>query len=101
MSIEDGYAERVVGVLREYFPADLSDLAAQIITEATEHQVRDPQSSFEVIVDSPYAANWRLKARSEDRRQVRLACFRVTRRDSDAQFERTVNDALAAVEGGR
>jgi hypothetical protein len=91
------YAESVVGVLREHFP-DLADpTAAEIIARAVRRQANDPHDAFEVIVDNPRSANWRLRAWREDRRRVHLACYRMTERDQDVQFTRTVNDALAAL----
>jgi hypothetical protein len=97
----DSYAESVVGVLREHFP-DLADpMVAAALTTAIKRQVRDPHDAFEFIVDDPVAANWRLKARSDDRRRVHLACYRIrtARRESDVLLTHTVNGALAALDG--
>ena len=58
------YAAQVVEVLREHFPDLAGDPeAAGIIAAAVSRQMADPRDSFEVIVDSPWTANWRLKAR--------------------------------------
>jgi hypothetical protein len=94
----DSYAESVIGVLREHFE-DLADpVVAAALTAAIRHQIRDPHVSFEFIVDDPGSANWRLKARSEDRRRVHLACYRMTQRESDAVLTHTVNGALSALD---
>jgi hypothetical protein len=96
----DTYAESVVGVLREHFP-DLTDpMVAAALTTAIKRQVRNPHEAFEFIVDDPGSANWRLKARSEDRRRVHLACYRRTQRESDVLLTHTVNGALSALEAG-
>lgn len=93
------YAESVVRVLREHTPFLADPFDASIVTELIHRQLGEPRDSFEVIVDSPHAGNWRLKARSDDRRRVRLACFHRDRRAMDDELERTVNDALKALEG--
>jgi hypothetical protein len=94
------YAAQVVQVLREHFP-DLTDpRTAEIVARAIERNARDPQASFEVIVDDPGSARFRLKARSEDRRRVRLAYYPVSPPGSVAgnALEVIVNDALRALE---
>ena len=54
-------------------------------------------------MDDPYSARFRLKADSRDRRRVRLAYFPVVLPGSlvAARLERTVNDALEALEADR
>jgi len=96
----EDYAAQVVKVLREHFP-DLADPAAAASAyNAISQQMDDPRDAFEFIVDDPFSARWRLKARSDDRRRVRLAYFPVLPPGSAAndKFERTVNDALRALE---
>ena len=97
------YAASVVKVLREHFP-DLADpTTAEVITEAIERQSRDPHPGFEVIVDDPAAARFRLKTRSDDHRRVRLAYYPVFPPGSNAgnALEAIVNDALQALETGQ
>lgn len=92
------YAKSVIEVLRRHFP-DLADPdAAGIITDAVRRQACTPRDGFEVIVDDPWTANWRLTPLRKDRRRVHLACYRITRRDSDTQLAHTVNEALSALE---
>ena len=103
MSDAKDYAASVVEVLREHFP-DLNDpVTAAAVSASVEYNERHPAASFEVIVDDPRRACWRLKARSDDRRRVRVAYFPVLPPDSlDAYaFESLVNDALRALEADR
>ena len=92
------YAARVVQVLAGHFPDLAVPDVAEVATQSIEEQYRNPRDSFEFIVDDPFFAKWRLKARSDDRRRVRLGYFRVRQSDADADLERTVNDALRALE---
>lgn len=93
------YAAAVVKVLREHGVSWLpTAMDAEIVTKLIEQQQRDPKDSFEVIVDSPHAARWRLKARSDDRTRVSLTCFALNQNSVTAELERTVNDALRALE---
>ena len=96
------YATSVVEVLRAHFP-DLNDSdVAEVTYNAINQQLRDPQDSFEFIVDDPFSAKWRLKAKpGRDRRHVRLRCYRYNRRQSDNDLEDTVNDALRALEAAK
>lgn len=91
------YAASVVQVLRDHLP-DFDPEAADITERAVERNARQPQDRFECIVDDPRRANWRLRSRSVDRSRVRLACYRINRRDVDDGVERTVNEALRALE---
>ena len=102
MTETTGYAASVVQVLREHFP-DLTDPdVAEITYHAISQQMRDPQASFEFIVDDPFSAKWRLKAKpGRDHGRVRLRCYRYNRRQSDNDLEDAVNDALRALEADR
>lgn len=102
MSTAETYAAAVVGVLRKHFP-DLNDpTAAWIVAKAIERNARDPQASFEFIVD-PRRACWRLKARSDDRTRVRVAYYPVIPPGSVAGngLEQVVNAELRALEADR
>lgn len=68
------YATAVMDVLDHWFP-DLTADDRDIITRAIDANTRDPQPSFEAIVDDARSARWRLKADSADRRRVRLAYY--------------------------
>ena len=96
------YAASVVEVLRAHFP-DLNDSdVAEVTYNAINQQLRDPQDSFEFIVDDPFSAKWRLKAKAgRDCGRVRLRCYRYSRRQSDNDLEDAVNEALQALEAGQ
>ena len=93
------YATQVVRVLREHLPA-FDPEAADRTAEAVETNTRRPGTLLELIVDNPFSARWRLKARSDNRSRVRLGYYPVLPPGSDAgnALERTVNDALRALE---
>lgn len=99
MTTPEDYAARVVQVLRDHLP-DFDPEAADRIAEAVEANAANPGRLIEVIVDDPYSARWRLKARSDDRARVRLAYFPVIPPGSHAgnALEHVVNDALRALE---
>ena len=92
------YAEAVVRTLAEHFPGLADPMTAGIIKAAVTDQATSPRDTFEVIVDDPRRADWRLKGRPVDRRRVRLICYRPTERDQDVQLLYAVNDALTALE---
>ena len=95
------YAASVVQVLREHFP-DLADpVVATFVTDLIERHARNPQDPFEVIVDDPISAKWRLHADNRDRCRVLLYIHRASPSDADAGLSRAVNDALRALETGR
>lgn len=97
MTKTEDYAASVVKVLREHFP-DLADpTTAEVVTDLVERQVRNPRAGFEVIVDDPISARWRLKPDPRDCNRVRLGCYRLHPREADAELERTVNKALREV----
>jgi hypothetical protein len=102
VSAEEGYAALVVCVLREHLPG-FDPEAADIIAEAVEINARKPQARFECIVDDPRRSCWRLRARSVDHSRVRLAYYPVIPPGSESrrELERTVNDALRALEAGQ
>ena len=95
----ESYAESVVRVLREHLP-DFDPEAAGITADSVEHQAAHPQDRYEFIVDDPRRACWRLRT-SRNPGRVRLAYYPVNPPGSEArrEIERTVNDALRALEG--
>ena len=99
--MSESYAASVVEVLREH---NLIDPAFMQMTEdIISYQLRDPQDSFEFIMDDPWSARWRLRPCREDYRRVRLYYCPVMPPGSAAniELERTVNDALQALEADR
>jgi hypothetical protein len=95
------YAASVVEVLREHFPGLADPATAEVITDLIEHHVRYPLAPFEVIVDDPISAKWRLHADNRDRRRVLLYIHRARHSDAEAELSRTVNNALRALEAGQ
>jgi hypothetical protein len=94
----EGYATAVVRVLRDHFP-DLADpIVATVVTDAVERHARNPEGPFEVIVDDPITAKWRLHADNRDRCRVLLYIHCQRPSEADAELSRTVNDALRALE---
>ena len=57
------YAEAVVRTLAEHFPGLADPMTAGIIKAAVTDQATSPRDTFEVIVDDPRRADWRLKGR--------------------------------------
>jgi hypothetical protein len=95
------YATQVIDVLREHFPDLANPATAEVVTDLIERQARDPQPGFEVIVDDPISAKWRLHSDPRDRRCVLLYIHRARHSEADAELSRTVNDALRALEADR
>jgi hypothetical protein len=95
------YAAAVIHVLIEDFGPELRDpVIEKIVRDAIVRQAQSAEPSFEVIIDNPISASWRLKPTSKDRRRVRLACYRMHPTDSDRERERRINTALAAIPEG-
>jgi hypothetical protein len=94
------YATDVVRVLAGHFPGLADATTRDILTRAVVAHQRNPQAPFEVIVDDPRSARWRLKASSRDRTRVRLAYYPVSPPGSAAGnvLEQIVNAALEALE---
>lgn len=91
------YSLAVVKALAQEFP-DLTDATtAEIVSEAVRRYHLDPNTGLEVIVDSPYSANWRLRPDREHPGRVRLACYRFNRSQQDDERENRVNEALRAI----
>ena len=85
------YAASVVEVLRKHFPASPTRMTPRSPTTPINQQMRDPQDSFEFIVDDPFSAKWRLKAKpGGTATDVRLRCYRYNRRQSDNDLEDAV-----------
>jgi hypothetical protein len=96
-SASQRYAALVTELLRGHFPGLADPVTAEVVTGLIERHVRDPHAPFEVIVDDPAAANWRLHADSRDRSRVLLYIYRMRPSEADIDLSRTVNDALRAL----
>jgi hypothetical protein len=93
----ESYAASVIEVLRPHFPETVST-DADVLTWWIGHQGSGfATTSAEFIVDDVASARWRLYPHPDDPRRVRLACFRSRPSESDAELERTVNEALSLI----
>lgn len=90
----EGYASAVVSVLVTEFSALAEPDTASLVRKVIAQHVAVPTSSFEVILDSPTLANWRLRAHREHPSRVRLACHRLEQTSTDLDQEQRVNAAL-------
>lgn len=88
------YATAVVGVLAAEFPELTDPGVASEVRAAVERHVRSPSRAFEVIIDDPAVANWRLRAARDSSGRVRLACYRFGPSAADLDRERRVNEVL-------
>ncbi|MFI9597894.1 hypothetical protein [Nonomuraea sp. NPDC052265] len=71
--------------LAEHFP-DLRDaLGAEVAAERIAAHLAAPAAGEILILDSPYVANWRLKA--DDRGRLRVACTRLPPASPDPHQE--------------
>lgn len=89
------YAKRVIANLLPHFP-DLKDpVVAEVIGEAVQRHHTSPNDAFEAILDG--SANWKLKPEGRDTGRVRLACYRLNKRDEDQKLVERVNAAFAEI----
>lgn len=93
------YAENVLAILVEHF--DLNPTERHVIEEALTRQHTAPSRTFEVIVDSPFSANWRLRPDQADPRLVHLSDYRTPLRTGEDRpvdpRQEAVNAALLAL----
>lgn len=98
MKTPQTYARAVVAVLADHF--ELDAVTRSVIVEAVTRQRTRRSRSFEVAVDHPLTAAWRLTPDPCDRSRVVLADFRMPPRDGDLppdpRLDR-VNRALVAL----
>lgn len=89
------YADAVIAVLTftTKFPALDDPVVADIVRQAITRHAETPNPAFEVIIDDPGVANWRLKAHTTPGR-IRLACYRTERRVDERAMESRVNRDL-------
>jgi hypothetical protein len=92
------YANTVVRVLAEEFPADLSNqYVREIITDAVFRHMLNPNDATEIIVDDPSSASWRLKPDRQNPDRVRIAHMPANPEHINSERERRINVALAAI----
>jgi hypothetical protein len=96
------YATAVDDVLARMMPTAYargaavgSDRAA--IVDLIAWHARNPRPTFEVVVDHPSVAKWRLVANPHKEGTIMLVCHRAAMAAADRTTETTVNMALAGV----
>ena len=91
------YAHDVINALAADFTGLRNAVDAEVVREAVEDHAREGRL-IEVIVDSPYFANWRLVPDPEHPGRVRIGCWR-QRPLNDRYQERLdrINEALQAI----
>lgn len=87
-------AQQLVVALTEYFP-DLRDASTADIVRDALHAFRlRSDAALEIILDSPYCANWRLRADLARRGHTRIACYRHPMTPADQEREEHLNTTL-------
>ncbi|MBG0818333.1 hypothetical protein [Planomonospora sp. ID82291] len=80
------YARHVVAVLAPHFTDLQQEATAMVVTAAIERHLADPDPAWEVILDSGYTANWRLRPAVAPG-QVHVACYRQPYTSTDRERE--------------
>ncbi|TDC07924.1 hypothetical protein E1267_11930 [Nonomuraea longispora] len=75
------YARRVVQALVEHFDELTDAMTSDIVEKSITASLFHPFDGWEVILDSPYVANWKLKPDTGNR--IRVACIRTPPRTPD------------------
>jgi hypothetical protein len=91
----DPYASAVVDVLTGDFP-DLRDPVIAAIVRKHVYRYTRARGRLEVILDSPFLANWRLVNRDG---RVQVACCRQSPAAADHERAERLNSALDALLG--
>ncbi|MCP3801993.1 hypothetical protein NLX83_22260 [Allokutzneria sp. A3M-2-11 16] len=76
------------------FPSLVNAITADIVRDAVERQHRQPEPTFECIVDHPMLAHWKLVPRRDEPSRVRLACLRLHLTTDDHGREQRINQVL-------
>lgn len=90
----DAYADAVMDVLRGEFPGLADPIDSHVVRDSITRNYLSPTGPFEVIIDSPSAANWRLKPHPSRPGRVRLADYALTRIHAPHEREARVNTLL-------
>ena len=94
------YATAVYRVLVAEFPNLRTRTLELLVRDQVGRHAELPSNSFELIVDEPAVANWRLvpEMAGPDRWRVQLACCKVRPSHANAAREQRVNASLRAIE---
>lgn len=91
------YAAAVVEVLATDFPELADETTAAMARNAIARHATAPADPFEVIIDSPTLANWRLRPHRERPKRVRIACYRFELSAEDLAKEQRINATLERI----
>jgi hypothetical protein len=93
------YAADVIDVLAGDFPRLKNRTLELIVLEQVGRNAELPCRGFELVVDEPTVANWRLvpEMAGPDRWRVQIACWKPRPSHADSQRERRINAALRAI----
>lgn len=99
-NLAEHYAAAVHRILAEEFPHVGGKTLARLIVENVARQAEMPLRSFELIVDEPTLANWRLvpEQTGPDRWRVQVICCKPRPSHANAAREQRINTALRAIE---
>jgi hypothetical protein len=94
------YAAAVHRILADEFPRLADRTLELIVLEQVGRNAELQSRGFELIVDNPTVASWKLVPDhlGDDRWRVQLACCKPRPSHANAERERRVNSALRAIE---
>jgi hypothetical protein len=94
------YAGSVHRALLDDFPRLKDRTLELIVLENVARQAEMPSRAFELVVDDPSSANWRLVPDhvGPDRWRVQLACCKPRPSHANGERERRINMALRAIQ---
>ena len=98
-SLAGRYAAAAHRVLVEEFPRLADRTLELIVLEQVGRNAELPWTGFELTVDDPRIANWRIVPDhlGADRWRVQLACCKPRPSHANAERERRINEALRAI----
>jgi hypothetical protein len=93
------YAAAVHQALTDDFPGLKKRTLELIVLENVARQAEAPSQAFQLVVDDPTVANWRLVPDhvGSDRWRVQLACCKANPSHANSERERRINTALRAI----
>lgn len=99
-SLAEQYAADVYRALVDDFPNLNTRTLYLLIREQVGRQAEAPSLAFEVIVDDPMVANWRLvpDVTGPDRWRVQVACCKPRPSHANTRREQRINAALRSIQ---
>lgn len=98
-SLAEQYASAVYRALVDDFPNLNTRTLYLLVREQVGRQAEAPSPAFEVIIDAPSVANWKLvpDMTGPDRWRVQVACCKPRPSHANARREQRINTALRAI----